>query len=96
MFICHHCKKPLELSGSIGRTDTCPLCDADLHCCLNCRFYDPGAYNSCREPQAERVLEKDKGNFCDYFSFRAAPETKNTGSSATQKKVNPLDTLFKK
>jgi hypothetical protein len=96
MYLCHDCKKSLELSGSIGRTDTCPLCDADLHCCLNCRFYDPGAYNQCSEPQAERVLDKDKGNFCDYFSFKAVPDINDTVISTAQKKANPLDALFKK
>ena len=59
MKICHHCKKAVEIAEKVGRADTCPVCDADLHCCLNCRFYDPGAYNECRETQAERVLDKD-------------------------------------
>jgi hypothetical protein len=34
---------------------------------VQCVFYAPGHYNDCREPQAERVLDHDRANFCDYF-----------------------------
>jgi len=68
--MCPRYRKPLVLSQQIGRREMCPHCGADLHACLNCRFYDPGAYNACREPQAERGLEKERANFCDYFAFR--------------------------
>jgi hypothetical protein len=93
MLYCHSCKKTVETGGRVGRTDTCPHCDADLHCCLNCRFYDDGSHNKCREPQAERVVDKESSNFCDCFSFadRAA------GADARPAvKRNPLDGLFKK
>jgi hypothetical protein len=30
--------------------------------------YEAGAHNDCREPQADRTLEKERSNFCDYFS----------------------------
>lgn len=53
----------------VGRRESCPKCGADLHCCRNCRFYDPTVYNECRETQAERVVEKEKSNFCDYFEL---------------------------
>lgn len=69
---CQACRKAVAITPPVGRRETCPFCGADLHCCLNCAFYAPGAYNACREPQAERVLEKGRGNFCDFFSFGAA------------------------
>jgi len=47
--------------------DTCPNCDADLHCCRNCRFYDPGKHNECAETQAEWVRDKEASNYCGYF-----------------------------
>ena len=96
MQACYHCKNVLEISGAAGRTETCPFCDADLHCCLNCEFHDPGAYNACRESQADRVVDKDRSNFCDCFTFKEAPGSKNTAGAAAKKKVNPLDSLFKK
>jgi hypothetical protein len=63
--------------------------------CLNCRFFDVRAYNQCREPQAERVTEKDKANFCEYFSFRdssSPPSQEDERRKAKEK----LDALFKK
>ena len=65
---CHHCQKEIPLLGNVGRREECPFCRQDLHVCKNCVHYDPKAYNECAEPQAERVLEKDRSNFCDYFS----------------------------
>jgi hypothetical protein len=66
-FLCAKCRNPYEVKDRIGRKDTCPKCDADLHTCLNCRHYNPRAHNECNETQAEWVREKDRSNFCDYF-----------------------------
>lgn len=44
-------------------------CRADLRVCLNCTFYDRNVAQQCRERRAEPVLEKDIGNFCEYFDF---------------------------
>ena len=95
MKLCFSCKRELDVGEKTGRTETCPFCNADLHCCLNCRFYDPAAYNQCREPQAERVVEKDRSNFCDYFFFRDASATE-AKKGPVQEKKNPLNNLFKK
>ncbi|EQC51685.1 hypothetical protein M901_2861 [Bacteriovorax sp. DB6_IX] len=35
-----------------------------------CKFYDPTAYNECKETNADRILEKEKANFCDYFILK--------------------------
>lgn len=71
---CGSCAADLGRIERVGRRDTCPRCGADLHTCRQCRFYDPRVYNECREPQAERVLDKARSNFCDYFAAaEAAP-----------------------
>jgi hypothetical protein len=44
-------------------------CRADLRVCLNCAHYDPRVAQQCQERRAEPVLEKDTGNFCEYFEF---------------------------
>jgi hypothetical protein len=44
-------------------------CRADLRVCLNCVAYDPRVAQQCRERRAEPVLEKEVGNFCEYFDF---------------------------
>jgi hypothetical protein len=68
--VCHRCAQDIGGAERIGRRDTCLHCGADLHCCLNCTFYDSAYHNQCREPQAERQVDKLAGNFCEYFSFR--------------------------
>jgi predicted RNA-binding Zn-ribbon protein involved in translation (DUF1610 family) len=95
MKICHSCRKTLDVGRKVGRREDCPFCGSDLHVCLNCRFYDPGSYNDCREPQAERVVDKARSNFCDYFEFRDSASAE--GEHKTEK--NPaaqLEDLFKK
>ena len=69
MTICFSCKKELDIGGKPARGDVCPHCTADLRCCYNCGLHDEAAYNECRETQAERVVVKDRSNFCDYFVF---------------------------
>lgn len=67
--VCHSCGKNLGLDrgAKIGRGECCEHCGADVRVCKNCTHYNPKAYNECKETQAERVLEKAKSNFCDYF-----------------------------
>ena len=72
---CFACGQELKMLERIGRSETCARCHTDLHCCRNCEFYDTTSYNECREPQAERVLEKEKSNFCDYFSMAEKPDS---------------------
>ncbi len=91
--LCFHCKSRLDLpSGPIGRTATCDSCDSDVRVCLNCQFYDPNSYNECSEPMAERIVEKDRSNFCDYFSLSGGKETESGERDQAMKK---LDDLFK-
>jgi hypothetical protein len=66
---CHQCGEPWLLDGLPGRGEVCMKCRADLRVCLNCAFYDPRVAQQCRERRAEPVLEKDAGNFCEYFDF---------------------------
>ncbi|PKN38402.1 MAG: hypothetical protein CVU62_06010 [Deltaproteobacteria bacterium HGW-Deltaproteobacteria-2] len=93
MKICHKCKKEIAGDFFVGRQAQCPSCGVDLHCCLNCSFYEIGAYNDCREPQAERVLDKIRSNFCDYFKFK---QTGKSSSSAGSETKDKLESLFKK
>ncbi len=89
---CHQCGSEVEVKDRVGRGEACS-CSADLHCCLNCVFYDTSAYNDCREPNAERVLDKDKANFCDYFKF--VSDRRKSSAKANNAK-SELEALFKK
>lgn len=96
-FFCHKCgaEQVLTSSTSVGRRESCSKCSNDLHACKNCKFYDRTAYNECREPQAERVLDKDNSNFCDYFDFRDGKAGAHAGPSKADN-LKKLDDLFKK
>ena len=92
---CWKCKNEIKLERKISRTETCPFCNAYLHCCFNCIFYDKLAYHECKEPQAEWVKEKYIGNFCDYFSPKQdKPKIDETLSKEEASKK--LSNLFKK
>src|SRR4051812_40897916 len=67
-FNCFNCGNKLVFSHQPGRRDECSKCHGDVHVCKNCVHYDRAAYNECREPQADVVKEKDRSNFCDYFT----------------------------
>lgn len=90
---CHACGAKSDIDGPVGREATCEQCNAYLHCCLNCTFYDTTAYNECAEPMAERVVDKDQANFCDYF--KPGAERKAAGDSGQAAKQQLAD-LFKK
>lgn len=93
MYRCHACKNVLDTQKRPGRREECPYCRSDLHCCLNCGLYDPGASKQCREPVAEPVKTKDRANFCDYFVFREASISAADGASKARQ---ALDDLFRK
>lgn len=89
---CHACGAELPKNARIGRRETCATCGADLHVCRNCRFQVPGMHNDCAEPQAERVVEKDRANFCEYF----APGERVAGATSVSSARARLDSLFRK
>lgn len=95
MKVCYRCGRAVEVERTVGRTEACPQCDADLHCCLNCKFYDKLSHHECREPQAEPVADKEKGNFCDYFVFKDEPGPRSQSGSSVSARQK-LDRMFKK
>ena len=86
--VCHNCGREIKVVGKVLRTDECPNCDADVHCCKN-----------CRESQAEYVREKDRANFCDHFEpNNRVPLTSRGGSQISNRDDvrKAFDNLFKK
>ena len=100
MKLCHHCGRDVQLLSGIQRTDGCSSCHSDLKVCLNCRFFDPGMNNQCREPQAEWVPDKSKANFCEFFEFRETSAIGRAGFGGSQsdqaRARSAFDSLFKK
>lgn len=88
---CYFCGA--ESSEKIYRNSLCSSCGKDLKVCLNCVHYNKQSNNQCREPQAERVTDKDRSNFCDYFE----PSGKGGSGSGAEKAAearNKLEDLF--
>ena len=79
----------------MGRQDTCPNCKRDLRCCKQCKFYDPNAYNECREVSAERIVDKERANFCDFFVVKGSKKAGGSINRAKDAKM-ALENLFKK
>ena len=66
---CFRCGESLHaLSLPLSRRDLCPNCSAELHVCRMCIHFDRAAPRQCREDDAEDVAEKERANFCDWFT----------------------------
>lgn len=91
---CVFCNEILDIDGLIGRHDECPKCGHSIHCCKMCKFYDVHAYNECHEPNAERIVDKEIANYCEYFAVG------NTNKENINNNKNDLlaaaNALFKK
>ncbi len=85
--------RTLASGERVGFRDACERCGADLHACCNCAHHDPSAYNECREPQAERVSDRERANRCEHFAPGAAA---GSGGPARDEARAALDALFKK
>jgi hypothetical protein len=90
---CAFCNAEVEVIDRVGRLDECPSCKRDLHACLQCRFYDRGSHNQCRESQSGYVADKERANFCEFFVFGRDAAGERTDTAAAKKK---LDGLFKR
>jgi len=55
-------------------------------------FYDPKIYNECRETQADRILEKERSNVCDFFKPRKGA---HSVQDEKQKALDAAEALFK-
>lgn len=89
---CLSCRKEVTVGERVAFREECPHCGADLHSCRHCRFHDSGAYNECRESNAERVADKDKANRCEYFQPAPAKMSARPADAPKAK----LEALFRK
>jgi hypothetical protein len=94
MLVCWQCGASLaSLSLPLTRRDVCKQCNADLHVCKLCEFYDIGKAKHCKEVIAEDVRDKDRANFCDYFKPKANAYTNKQHSDAERARAE-LEGLF--
>ncbi|MDY6971999.1 MAG: hypothetical protein SV775_06695 [Thermodesulfobacteriota bacterium] len=90
---CGFCGSKISVKGKVSRNDSCPNCSRDLRCCKQCDFYDPHAYNECREVLAERIADKERANFCEYFVMNGLSRGR---VDRVQEAKNALEALFRK
>jgi len=77
--MCWYCGEIIADPEPIGRSSRCETCGKDLRSCKNCRFFLPGSRGDCRETSAEPVSDKERANFCDWFSLDQKYRAKSMG-----------------
>jgi predicted RNA-binding Zn-ribbon protein involved in translation (DUF1610 family) len=91
---CYSCGHQLDEKMEVFRTTLCPNCGKDLKVCLNCKFYSPGGQWDCRETIDEQVKDKDRANFCSFFSFKTGGSGKSEAESRHDKAKKEFNSLF--
>ncbi len=97
---CAMCGKTLPPKlTEIDYTSRCPSCNAELHTCKNCRYFDPGSRFECSQVIPKRIPSKDTGNDCGYFEAKTTVEKSVSSSSRAGKPQDAreaFENLFKK
>lgn len=97
--MCWFCGSPVTDAEPLGRSLRCPECGKDLRSCRHCRFYLPGSRGDCGESHAEPAADKERGNFCDWFSlnprFRSSGAGERKARDAAASARTAFDDLFK-
>ena len=91
---CYKCHNIIDHApgDKIYRDEECEHCGAFIRTCKMCRFYAPEVYNECKEPSAQKVPEKEKPNYCDYFFITGT----NVVEDDKDQILKAADALFKK
>ena len=83
------------VQANVSFETTCPKCNADLHTCRLCTYFDPGARFECRKPINARIVNKSARNNCELFAARTVVE-RETGSGKPTDARQAFANLFKK
>jgi hypothetical protein len=97
--MCWYCGLPITDEEPIGRSARCVSCGKDLRSCKNCRFFSSGSQRDCRESSADGQNDKERANFCDWFSLNEKFRSQSAGQSKEREKAESsraaFDNLFK-
>ncbi|ADI37517.1 putative uncharacterized protein [Waddlia chondrophila 2032/99] len=95
---CWKCQKQLDdpPSPRLPFRATCDHCSAWLHCCVNCRNYQPGLPNDCKIPGTEQIADREACNFCDEFSLKETNDLSSSSIEEASKKLFGEETKFEK
>lgn len=80
---CFNCSTTLP-SDIDFKINSCPKCNAALHCCKQCAHFEPSTRFQCLKPIPVRIVVKDAVNECELFKPRVtvAREAANGPSAA--------------
>lgn len=91
---CWRCGEALpEDCLPLRRAELCPACNADLHVCKMCGFYNTALADACEETVATAVGNKERANYCDYFK-PSLHAYKGAADDAAARARAELDALF--
>ena len=94
--VCWRCGAMLDdLPLPFARLAECRNCRTELHVCRMCQYYDRSVAKSCREPVADEVNDKERANFCGYFTPRPRAHVPGNERPADAAQA-ALDALFGK
>jgi predicted amidophosphoribosyltransferase len=92
--MCWFCGIAIDEEEPLGRSLRCAKCGKDLRSCRNCRFYLAGSRGDCSESGAEPPPEKERANFCDWFSLNPKYRSATEGQGREQEKALAAKTTF--
>jgi hypothetical protein len=75
---CFNCATALPVGAE--STGNCPKCNAELHCCKQCTYFEPSTRFQCMKPIPVRIAVKDKTNECALFKPRVTVARDGTSS----------------
>ena len=80
---------------SINLASSCTKCNAALHTCRQCAYFDPSAHFECSKPITVKIVNKNARNTCELFVPRTVIE-RETSSGAPNDARAAFAKLFKK
>ena len=81
--------------SNINVDSSCSKCNADLHTCRQCTYFDPSAHFECSKPIAARIANKRARNTCELFAARIVVERETSSGPPTDAR-EAFAKLFKK
>jgi hypothetical protein len=80
---------------TISAESSCSKCNADLHTCRQCTYFDPSARFECRKPITAKIVNKNARNTCELFAARTVVERETSSGPPTDAR-QAFAKLFKK
>ena len=84
-----------KVPTNIRVESSCPTCNAFLHTCRQCTYFDPSAHFECLKPITVKIVNKTARNTCELFAPRTVVERETSSGPPTDARA-AFAKLFKK